>query len=174
VRCRWLIAAVIAVAVGAPVFAFSGLYDVAATKEHSFPVFLLLHTAMTQSVWFHSRGIKAPSLDDSARVDRGLALFRDHCAQCHGAPGVEPRAFALGLNPAPQNLVEVGRSWEPSEIYWTVRNGVKMTGMPAWEDRLSEQDLWSLVAFIERLPAMSPSEYRSRAGELSAGYRDKP
>lgn len=168
-------AAGVAIVLGAPLFALSGLYNIAATSQHTLPVYWLLHTAMIQSVRLHSRGIAVPAaLDDPARIDRGLALYRDHCAQCHGAPGVEPHPFALGLNPTPQNLVEPARDWGPARLYWTVRHGVKMTGMPAWEARLSDQDLWSVVAFLKRLPTLSPGDYRSRAGQLSAGNPDKP
>ncbi|HLJ22040.1 MAG TPA: cytochrome c [Stellaceae bacterium] len=173
-RCRWCIAAGIALMVGAPAVALSGAYNVAATSEHTFPVYWLLHATMAQSVWLHSRGIEPPALDDPAEIERGLALYRDNCAQCHGAPGVEPHAFALGLNPAPQNLVEPARRWTSAEIYWTVRHGVKMTGMPSWEARMSDQDLWSIVAFLKQLPQMSPTDYRSRAGQLSAVNPDKP
>ena len=162
-RLRWLIAIAVALIAAGPLFALSGIYDVAATTEHSLPVYWLLHRTTIQSVRLHSRAIEAPPLGDPARIERGLVLYRDHCAQCHGAPGTPPHPFALGLNPAALNLAEVARSWTAPEIYWTVRHGVLLTGMPAWEARMSDNDLWSIVAFIEQLPAMSPADYRARA-----------
>lgn len=164
VRRRLAILAVILAAFAAgPLFIYFGVYDVAATSEHSTPVYWLLHTAMTQSVRWRAAGIKPPPISDARMSERGAILYRDHCARCHGAPGVPPGDFALGLEPAPTNLAEAARRWKPAEIYWTVKHGVKMTGMPSWDARLSEADLWSVVAFVMRLPTLSPTDYRSLA-----------
>lgn len=140
-----------------------GLYDISATDQHLPPTHWALETASRQAVRLRARSIDVPPLDDAARVGRGLSLYREHCATCHGAPGVAPEPFALGMTPVPANLVDTARKWKPAEIYWTVRNGFKMTGMPAWEFRLPDEDLWNVVAFVRTLPALSPDEYRRRA-----------
>lgn len=51
------------------------------------------------------------------------------------------------------------REWRPAELYWVVRHGVKATGMPAWAYRLSDRDLWAVVAFLRQLPTLSPADY---------------
>lgn len=141
-----------------------GLYDISATDQHLRPTYWAVDTASRQSVKLRARAITPPKLDEPPRIERGLALFRDHCVLCHGAPGVAPEPFALGMTPAPANLVDTARNWTPAEIYWTVRNGFKMTGMPAWRYRLADEQLWDIVAFIATtLPRLSPVEYRARA-----------
>jgi mono/diheme cytochrome c family protein len=140
-----------------------GAYDISATDQHWPPTYRAIDVASRQAVKLRARSIDTPPLDDPARAERGLALFRDHCVQCHGAPGVAPEPFALGMAPAAANLVHTARTWTPAEIYWTVRNGFKMTGMPAWRFRMSEEELWDVVAFIATLPTLSPQEYRRRA-----------
>ncbi|HEX5129815.1 MAG TPA: c-type cytochrome [Usitatibacter sp.] len=141
-----------------------GLYDISATDQHLRPTYWAIDTASRRSVKVRARSITPPKLDEAARVERGLALFRDHCVQCHGAPGVAPAAFAFGMTPAPANLVDTGRTWSAAEIYWTVRNGFKMTGMPAWRYRMADEQLWDVVAFVATaLPRLSPVEYRKRA-----------
>jgi len=113
---------------------------------------------MERSIAVRARRIEVPQLDDAARA-RGFALYRDHCLRCHGAPGVAPEPFALGLLPVPENLTLVARKRSAAEIYWTVRNGLKMTGMPAWQYRLDEGAMWDVVAFVKKLPQLSPADY---------------
>jgi mono/diheme cytochrome c family protein len=140
-----------------------GIYDISATDQHLRPVYWAIDTASRQSVKLRARSIDVPALDDAARIDRGLALYRDHCVQCHGGPGVAPEPFALGMMPAAANLVDAARAWKPAEIYWTVSEGFKMTGMPAWRHRLANEEIWDVVAFVMAMPAISPVDYRKRA-----------
>ena len=148
-----------------------GLYDISATDQHLAPTYWAIDTASRQSVKLRARSIAVPPLGDPARIERGLALYREHCVQCHGAPGVAPEPFALGMTPSAASLVHTARTWTPGEIYWTVRNGFKMTGMPAWEYRLVEDELWDVVAFVMALPAISPVEYKRRAAAAGAPQR---
>lgn len=153
------------IAIGALVagaaFIFMGLYDVSATQQHLAPTFHLLQTGLRQSVKHHSSDIAVPPLDDPALIARGLAHFRSHCVQCHGAPGIAPQPFALGLRPQPANLVHSAREWSPGELFWTVKHGIKMTGMPAWRFRMMDDDIWSVVAFLRTLPTYTPEQYRT-------------
>jgi mono/diheme cytochrome c family protein len=80
---------------------------------------------------------------------------------CHGAPGLPPQEFAKGLEPGAPPLAQAGREWQPQELYWVIRHGIKMTAMPAWEYRLADSDLWALVAFLRVLPRLSPAEYQT-------------
>ena len=57
--------------------------------------------------------------------------------------------LAFGLTPAPANLLAAGRDWPARNIFWVVKHGVKMSGMPAWEFHLRDDELWTLVAFMQ-------------------------
>jgi mono/diheme cytochrome c family protein len=148
-------------AAGAAAFVYLGIFDVAATKPHHPLTYHLLHYAMKRAVAVRADEIRSPVLDDRQRVRDGLVLYRAHCLQCHGAPGVAPDDLGLGLTPAPANLVEAGREWPAADLYWVVRHGIKMTAMPAWEYRLGDREMWDLVAFIKAMPTWSPAEYRA-------------
>src|SRR5436190_18794462 len=78
---------------------YAGFYNVAATHQHFAPTFWLLKTALRESVERRARRIEVPPLTDPAMKARGFALYHAHCVQCHGAPGVAPKLFALGLTP---------------------------------------------------------------------------
>lgn len=142
------------------VVVYGGLYDMSATSPHIQPVFTVLEKAMHASVQLRARDIQAPpGLDDPATLQSGAVCFRQHCVQCHGGPGVAPDEIGKGMQPIPGSLVSAARDWTPGELYWITRHGLKMTGMPAWEYRLADQDLWALVGFLQRLPLMSPATY---------------
>ncbi|TFW32927.1 c-type cytochrome [Massilia horti] len=159
---------------------YFGLYNVAATHEHANVLYHFLHGVMRRSVSARADDIQVPDLDNPRQLDNGFVLFREHCLQCHGAPGVAPHAFAFGLRPMPPDLVSPAKDWPSSHLYWVIKYGIKMTAMPAWEHRLSEQDMWALTAFLKRLPTMSPADYRQwnmrlpPAGDASAATAPPP
>jgi mono/diheme cytochrome c family protein len=148
-------------------FIYSGVYDVAAMRQHTVPVYWAFMTALRHSIRAHAarEAPQPPELSDAKLVAEGRVLYDRHCLQCHGAPGVAPHALGLGMTPPPTNLVLPGRERSARELYWAVSNGLKMTGMPAWEYRMTERERWAVVAFIKTLPTLSPSEYRAQARE---------
>lgn len=156
-----VVAGVLATGAAAAVV-WGGLYDISATSQHTAPVYTLLQTTMHHSVKLRARDVEVPGdLRDAARVERGAVCFRDKCVQCHGAPGVAQDEIGRSMQPLPGPLIDAARHWKARELYWITRNGIKMSGMPAWEFRLPDEDLWALVAFLERLPALSTRDYHA-------------
>lgn len=168
------IAAVLALVVGglgAALVVYSGIYNIAATVQHTAPVFRLMDYAMLRSVKSRSDSIAVPDLTQPQRIRSGAIHYRAHCVQCHGAPGVAPEPSALGMTPAPANLVATARLWKPAEMFWVVKHGIKMTGMPAWKYRLSDDAMWDVIAFVESMVALSPKDYAVLADTLAAESR---
>lgn len=150
---------------GAWLFVYLGIYNVAATRQHIPIVYQLLDYAMFRSVAAEAKDLTAPKdLHEPRRIRAGVATYREQCLQCHGAPAVSPGALAFGMTPAPVNLLSAAREWESKHIFWVVKHGAKMTGMPAWEYRLTDEQIWDVVAFVKAMAAMSPGEYASLAG----------
>lgn len=147
---------------------YGGWYDVASTQQHFQPTHTLLETAMRQSVRLRARDIEAPALDSEELILRGAGCFRDKCVQCHGAPGVSQADIGKSMQPIPGPLVDAHRRWKARELYWVTRHGIRMSGMPAWEFRLSEAELWSLVAFMQRLPQLNAQQYADFANRAPA------
>lgn len=164
-------------AVTAAVVVYAGLYDISATRQHLQPTHTLMEVAMRQSVRRHSRDIEEPPLSDPQMALRGAASYHSHCVQCHGAPGVAQSAIGLSLQPLPGPLVDARQHWRPRELYWVVRHGIKMTGMPAWQYRLADEQIWELVAFMQQLPQLSAPQYAQWSQSTTApsgGQRSAP
>src|SRR5258708_5605262 len=89
----------IASLLGGILFIYSGVYNVAALDQHGQLTNWLLHNVALNSIQPRARDVKTPNLDDPAMIARGSALYRRDCVQCHGAPGVAPAVFAMGLMP---------------------------------------------------------------------------
>lgn len=139
----------------------SGRYDISATKQHTALTRWIFSETMDNSVRYHAGDIDAPPLTDSTKILTGFFHYRSMCAECHGAPGVAPEELAAGLNPPAPDLADAAKDWSPAELYWITKNGVKMTGMPAWGPTHTDDELWAVVAFTKQLPGMTPERYRA-------------
>jgi mono/diheme cytochrome c family protein len=142
-------------------FVWSGRYNVAATVPHWGITHWVLGKVRERSIAVHSKSITPPSLDNPKLVDSGFREYHPMCRLCHGAPGYSRTEIAKGLYPAPPDLTsrDVLKRLNDTEIYWVIRNGIKMTGMPAFGKTHSEDELWAIVAFVKRLPDLKPDEY---------------
>lgn len=170
----------LAAAAGGLAFINSGLYDVGASKPHTKLTFYVTNETMLHSVRRHAAGIAVPSGFTPAQVARGYCAYAAHCVACHGAAAVAREHWAGGMEPQPPYLLDAADKFTPAELFWIVRNGIKMTGMPSWKDSLSDAQLWEVVAWLEASRQLPPQTYlawrsagvclpsRARRGEVSA------
>lgn len=154
-------------------FIYSGVYNVSAITQHPSLVFRALHTTMRRSVQERSPVLTIPDLSDADLLARGVRHYERHCTQCHGSPGIGPDDFAKGMRPVPPNLVHTGRTWTAGDIFWAIKHGIEMTGMPAWDYRLSDGEIWSLVAVVKMFTTMAPVEYQEMRAEI-VGEQQEP
>ena len=154
-----LVVVIALVIIGGVAFIYSGVFDVAASDPHWPLTRWVLETARTRSIKLHAVGIQVPpGLDDPAKLLIGTEHFAAHCAVCHGAPGVPKGDIAHGLNPGPPDLAHASEHYAASELFWILKHGIKMTGMPSWGDH-SDKELWATVGFLEKLPGMTEQDY---------------
>ena len=147
------------------VFIYSGFYDVGAGTPHTPATEWVLSTVMDRSVAQHAKGIKAPDLDGAAMIKKGVGEYREWCVVCHGAPGAAPTDIAQGLNPPPPYLGASANDLTSAQLFWVTKNGIKMTGMPAFGATHSDDEIWTVVAFLEKLRTLSTEDYKT----MSAG-----
>lgn len=158
----------LAVVVVGLVYMYSGAYNIAATDPHTGPVRWVLQTTQEQSIAAHAGDVPEPPALDSSAVAHGFEHFHAMCVDCHGAPGVERGEYGQGLNPEPPELSEEAAEWSAAELFWIVKHGIKMAGMPAFGPTHTDEEIWGIVRFVERLPQISPEEYQRLAAELEA------
>ena len=154
-----LIIAIIAV-LGTIGFAYSGIYNVGASVSHGGFVDWLLSTTSHASIERRAGEIEVPDLDSEDLVLAGINDFDSMCAACHGGPGKDPEAMGQGLNPPAPDLAKEAADMTPAELFWVTKNGIRMTGMPAWGATHDDESIWPVVAFMTRLPELDESEYQ--------------
>jgi mono/diheme cytochrome c family protein len=155
-----IIVVVLAVA-GVAGIAYSGLPDVSASGSESAGLRWFLQTTREHAVERRAADLVVPQLDGEEQLAAGARDFDEMCAGCHGAPGREPFLGAKYMNPEPPDLAETAGESTPAEIFWVIKHGIRMTGMPAWGPTHSDAELWGLARFVKRLPGLSTDEFRS-------------
>ena len=153
----------IVVGIAAAIFFFGGFYSVAATQPDSAPVAWALIHVREASIDRHATETPPTSLDDAAAVHAGARAFAERgCVACHGGPGAHWAKFSEGLNPDPPDLKKVVEHTEPRELFWVIKNGIKMTGMPSFgKAGVPDAEIWSIVAFLKKLPTVSDADFRA-------------
>lgn len=149
----------LAVAIVGATIAFAGLYDIAASTPHWGLTERVLGIVRDRSIQRQAASVVVPTtLGDPARLGHGLDHFAAHCAVCHGGPGVPKGDIGKGLYPAAPDLAVAARRLTPGEMFWVIKHGIKMTGMPAWRDH-ADDEIWSMVAFLQKLPSLTEQDY---------------
>ncbi len=108
-----------------------------------------------------AKKMKNPFADSAEAVMEGRAHFADHCASCHGNDGRGKTEIGRNLYPkAPDMWGKDTQSLSDGELFYIIKNGVRLTGMPAWGKETAEDDQasWHLVSFIRHLPWITPEE----------------
>ena len=157
------IGAAIAFAVIAPLAAFayikSGIYNVGASSPHTKLTEWITHETMIHSVRSHARDIVEPPSAEATQVRRGFCEYETHCVACHGASAVARERWASGLEPAPPYLIDATQRFRSRELFWIAKNGIRMTGMPAFGSTHKDEEIWKVVAFVQRLPTVTEEDY---------------
>ncbi len=152
----------IVVAVAAAGFFLLGFYSVAGTaKDPGLVAWALVHVREA-SIARHANDTPPTNLADPATVQAGAREFAKYgCTNCHGGPGVKWAKFSEGLHPDPPDLKDVVND-PPAELFWVIKNGINMTGMPSFAlAGVKDDDLWKIVAFLKKLPGISETDYKA-------------
>jgi mono/diheme cytochrome c family protein len=160
-RLALVAAALLALLGGAAIGIYAGVYNIAADVPHTQPVYWLFETVRERSVAARARDIKVPDdLNDPKRISRGAGQYADMCSVCHLAPGMKRTEMSRGLYP---RAPELRRKTDLTlaEQFWIIKHGVKMTGMPAWGVTHRDGLLWDVVAFVRKLPELTPEQYEA-------------
>lgn len=165
-----IVASVVAALAG--IFIFAGIYNIGADAPHSRAVYGLLEELREKAIAHHAKDVKAPSdLNDPKRIAAGAGLYQEMCTGCHLGPGVERSELSQGLYPAAPEFAR-GDDLNPAEQFWTIKHGVKLTAMPAWGKTHKDELIWDMVAFIRRLPRMTPGQYQAAVASAPEDHEE--
>lgn len=153
----------IIVGLAAAAFFFGGFYSVAGTQEDPGIVHWALVQVRNASIKHHAADTPPANIASPDLIKSGARAFATlGCVNCHGAPGVNWAKFSEGLHPDPPDLKEVVGERTPAELFWVIKNGINMTGMPSFAIAgAKDEDLWAVVAFLKKLPSVSEADYKS-------------
>jgi mono/diheme cytochrome c family protein len=144
--------------IGTVGFVRSGRYPIGADRPH-----LPLTRALIDSLRDHATetaasDVAVPRLDDPMQVAAGAAHYDAMCTGCHLAPGRAVSPLRAGLYPQPPDLPEDGID-NAGEAFWIIKHGIKLSAMPAWGRTHTDAEIWAMVAFLQKLPHMTPAQY---------------
>jgi mono/diheme cytochrome c family protein len=155
----WIVLLLIA-GVAAALWIDSGWYDIGADSPHSKPVLAVLTTLREKSIAHHASDIVVPKeLDDPQVILKGAGQYAAMCTGCHLAPGMANSEIRPGLYPQPPDLSRHAPI-DPRQAFWVIKHGVKMSAMPAWGGSHDDATIWSMVAFLRKLSALTPAQYK--------------
>lgn len=153
----------------------SGVINFAATVKPSNTEAAFAKFAVGRSMAWRVSNQANPHQGDELAISAGFHHYADTCLPCHGAPGVPPKEFAKGLNPAAPKLSDSLNKLSDAQIFWIIKNGIRMTGMPALGPTHSDADIWKIVAFVRYLPGLTDEEKSELRSALGSGHQhDQP
>lgn len=155
------------VVAGAATVVYSGAYNMGADDPHSAPMFATLQTLRDRSIAMHARDLHVPDLSDPQQVMKEPGQYAARCTQCHLSPALQHSEIRPGLYPQPPNLAMV--PVDPKAAFWVIKHGIKMSAMPAWGASHDDATIWSMVAFLQKLPGMSAFQYTEMVARAHAG-----
>jgi mono/diheme cytochrome c family protein len=116
-------------------------------------------TARKMAVPSDYRRLRNPLPPSAENIRAGMEHYSDHCATCHANDGSGQSFFGKGLYPKPPDLrTAAAQSASDGELYYTIQNGVRLSGMPAFSEAHTPEKTWRLILFIRHLPQLTPEE----------------
>jgi mono/diheme cytochrome c family protein len=90
-------------------------------------------------------------------IEEGDKLFGTECAQCHGLDGRTPTDAGRWMYPRATDLTppEV-QQYSERELFWIVKNGIRLSGMPAFGRVESDEHIWNLSHYVRTLRGSAP------------------
>jgi mono/diheme cytochrome c family protein len=102
--------------------------------------------------WNSRDGIAPAPTDLQASVDEGDKLYGIECAMCHGPDGHTPTDSGRWMYPRASDLTSPAvQQYSDRELFWIVKNGIRLSGMPAFGRVESDEHIWNLVHYVRTL-----------------------
>lgn len=157
------------IAVVAPfVLLLAGFVDMGARDGSGVPELVLGEWAVDRWVDTQAPAETLEPADPQAAWQQGLTLYARRCVQCHGAPQVDPADWAQAMLPRPPDLSHSNDRLTEAQIAFVTAEGVRMSGMPAYADLHSEEEIRSIARFVREIERVDASQ-RQRLRQAASG-----
>ena len=152
----FVLALLVVLAIGAAVL-FSGRFPFQATDKPPRWERRIAGMALDPAVARKAEGLTDPISATDEDLLKGMRLYRDGCAGCHGSPGKPSRWGQSNFYPPAPQLAERGVHDPVPEIFVVVKYGIRYTGMAGWNGQLADDDLWRVALFLHRVKSLPPA-----------------
>ncbi len=138
-------------------FAMLGFFPTNANVQPPHWEYHLAMSAADASMERHAPRITNPLMPNDDNLIQGMKLYTMNCALCHGGLDRKPSTLATSFYPPPPNLISDPPDDPEWHIYYTIRTGVRYTGMPAWDKTLVNDDMWKITMFLSHMDKLPPA-----------------
>jgi hypothetical protein len=153
----------------------SGGYNIAATEKHWNITEKIIAWVRDSSIETHAKELRIPPLDEAELLSSGAEHYHAMCTICHLAPGLKPTELSIGLYPQAPVFHQREAINDPARLsdrarayFWVIKNGLKMTAMPAWGLSHDDRSIWGMTAFILKMSNMTPEQYENLVNSAKA------
>jgi mono/diheme cytochrome c family protein len=158
-------------------FALLGFFPTTANVEPPHWENHLAMSAADASMERHAPRITNPLTPNDQNLVDGIKLYTMNCAGCHGTLDRKPNTFGASFYPPAPNLIAHPPDDPEWHTFYTIRTGIRYTGMPAWEKTLRSDDMWKVTMFLshmEKLPPAVQEYWKTNFGAGSAPEKKEP
>ena len=134
-----------------------GLMPVNADGTHSSLEARIMPLVLHASVARHAQGDANPILVNEENLKAGVSTYKAMCARCHSTPGGNPSVYGQSFYPPAPQLLGGMPNYTDSQLFWTIKHGIRNTGMPAWGSMLSDEEIWQIVSLLKNSQDLPPS-----------------
>jgi mono/diheme cytochrome c family protein len=128
--------------------------------------------AVDASVDRRAPNIKNPVNSNDASLLAGMKIYQTNCASCHGDVDHSHAMLADSLYPRAPQFVEDAPDMPEYQNFYIIQHGIRLTGMPAWKQSLSDQQMWQVTTFLSHMDKLPPSvsdQWKAAAGPSAEG-----
>jgi mono/diheme cytochrome c family protein len=143
--------------IGAAGYAMLGFFPTPANVEPPHWEHRFAMGAVDASMERHAPRITNPLTPTDQNLEDGMKLYTMNCAGCHGTLDRKFSAFGGSFYPPAPNLISDPPDDPEWHIFYTIRTGVRYTGMPAWDKTLATDDMWKITMFLSHMDKLPPN-----------------
>ena len=163
------------IAVGAYAFVDLGLFNFRADQTPSKFEQKYAMQALDASTKRHAPDTKNPIVATDANLLEALKLYKANCAGCHGDPADPKPLFGSSFYPPVPRFMEDAPDMPENENFYIIKHGIRFTGMPGWGNIFSDDQIWTLAAFLSQMGSLPPSvdqEWKKGKNAAKSGNSD--